>query len=73
MFAIRLPNGQWWRRGTGTRPGGPTMSLRWATQYRNKGAAFSAATTANLDGAYGGYEIVETPRIVGDVVGSSNA
>lgn len=63
MYAIRLPDGRWWRRGANTRPGGPTRSLRWATLYRNKGAAVKAAMYLE-----GEREVVETPIVIGGVV-----
>ena len=63
MYAIRLPDGKWWRRGAGSRPAGPS-SLKWATLYRNKGAACSAAVTYELEA----YEVVKMPLVVGEVV-----
>lgn len=63
LYAIRLGDGTWWRRGYGKRQGGPTTSLRWATHYRNKGAAMTACL--HIAGA---REVVETPLVIGDVV-----
>lgn len=63
MYSIRLADGRWWRRGYGNRKGGPEKRLRWATLYRNKGAATTAAL--HVDGE---RDVVEMMLVIGDVV-----
>lgn len=62
LYAIRTPTG-WWRRGYGPRKGAAQKHLKWATLYRNKGAATTAAMHVQ-----GQSEIVEMLLVVGDVV-----
>ena len=64
MYAIRLPDGKWWRRGAGARGGTPTKYFKRATKYETKAAAMGAAVRLEL----GVYEVVEVPTVIGDVV-----
>lgn len=67
FFAIRLPDGRWWRRGYGE-PGKPVASFRAATEYKNTQGAGGAAVSAGLLEAHGGYEIVKCAKGWGEIV-----
>lgn len=68
MYALRLPDGRWWRRGAGARGGATTKSIRRATKYETKAAAMGAAVRLELQATHGGFEVVEVPTAIGDVV-----
>lgn len=57
MYAIRLPGGQWWRRGHG-KPGQLVKRITRATLYPSSVGAMRAATWADMLDRFGSFEVV---------------
>lgn len=65
LFAIRVPDGTWWKRGGGVLPGETVEDFKYATLYKNPGAAKTAAIKLRLEETYGGWCVMEMILAVG--------